>query len=94
MFQVVEPGGERKRKVPDMNSFAGLMQLFSMLNPPQRTQQSAENQIALIYANGPILPSVESLFNSMPVITPNALKEAFEKTRTDASVSGGCAAHR
>ena len=85
--QVVEPGSERKRKVPDMNSFAGLMQLFSMLNPPQRTQSdAAENQIALIYANGPILPSVESLFASMPIITPNELKEAFEKARTDDSV--------
>ena len=84
--QVVEPGSERKRKVPDMNSFAGLMQLFSMLNPPQRTQPTSENQIALIYANGPILPNVESLFASMPIITPNELKEAFEKARTDDSV--------
>lgn len=84
--QVVEPGSERERKVPDMNSFAGLMQLFSMLNPPQRAQPTSENQIALIYANGPILPSVESLFASVPVITPNELKEAFEKARTDDSV--------
>lgn len=84
--QVVEPGSERKRKVPDMNSFAGLMQLFSMLNPPQRSQPTSENQIALIYANGPILPSVESLFASTSVITPNALKTAFEKARTDDSV--------
>ncbi len=84
--QVVEPGSERERKVPDMNSFAGLMQLFSMLNPPQRSQPTSENQIALIYANGPILPSVESLFASMPIITPNELKEAFEKARTDDSV--------
>ena len=85
--QVVEPSSERKRKVPDMNSFAGLMQLFSMLNPPQRARSGAgENQIALIYANGPILPNVESLFASMSVITPNTLKEAFEKARTDDSV--------
>ena len=84
--QVVESGGERKRKVPDMNSFAGLMQLFSMLNPPQRTQPTSENQIALIYANGPILPNVESLFSSMATITPSVLKEAFEKARTDDSV--------
>ncbi len=84
--QVVEPDGERKRKVPDMNSFAGLMQLFSMLNPPQRSQPTSENQIALIYANGPILPSIESLFGSMAVITPSVLKEAFEKVRTDNSV--------
>ncbi len=84
--QVMEPGSERKRKVPDMNSFAGLMQLFSILNPPQRTQPTSENQIALIYANGPILPSVESLLASMPVITPDELKEAFEKARTDDSV--------
>ena len=85
--EVVKPDYERKRKVPDMNSFVGLMQLFSMLNPPQRTQRgTAENQIALIYADGPILPSVESLFASMPVITPSVLKEAFEKARTDDSV--------
>ena len=85
--QVVKPDYERKRKVPDMNSFAGLMQLLSMLNPPQRTGvSSAENQIALIYADGPILPNVESLFASMPVIMPETLKEAFKKARTDASV--------
>ena len=84
--EVVKPDYERKRKVPDMNSFAGLMQLFSMLNPPQRTQPTSENQIALIYASGPILPSVESLFGSMPAITPSVLKEAFEKARTDDSV--------
>ena len=85
--QVVKPDYERKRKVPDMNSFAGLMQLLSMLNPPQRTPTStAANQIALIYANGPILPNVESFFASMPVITPETLKEAFEKARTDDSV--------
>ena len=84
--QVVESSSERKRKVPDMNSFAGLMQLFSMFNPPQRASNTAENQIALIYANGPILPDIESLFGSIPVVTPNTLKEAFEKARTDDSV--------
>ena len=85
--QVAKPDYERKRKVPDMNSFAGLMQLFSLLNPPQRTPTNlAENQIALIYADGPILPNVESLFASMPVIMPETLKAAFEKARTDASV--------
>jgi len=84
--QIVKPDYERKRKVPDMNSFAGLMQLLSMLNPPQRARSTAENQIALIYANGPILPNIESFFASMPVITPKTLKEAFEKARTDDSV--------
>ena len=85
--QVVKPDYERKRKVPDMNSFAGLMQLLSMLNPPRQARtDTAENQIALIYANGPILPNIESFFASMPVITPETLKEAFEKARTDDSV--------
>ena len=85
--KVVEPDFERKRKVPNMNSFAGLMQLFSMLNPPQRTQRAGENRIALIYANGPILPDVDdSLFSTMPVITPDALAEAFEKARTDDAI--------
>ena len=83
---VVKPSFERKRKVPDMNSFAGLMQLFSMLNPPQRAQAAAENQIALIYASGPILPDIDSPFISMSAITPKELKKAFEKARTDDTV--------
>ena len=84
--QVVKPGFERKRKVPDMNSFAGLMQLFSMLNPPQRAQAAAEHQIALIYASGPILPNIDSPFISMSAVTPKELKKAFEKARTDDTV--------
>ena len=84
--QVVKPGFERKRKVPDMNSFAGLMQLFSMLNPPQRAQAAAAHQIALIYASGPILPDIDSPFIAMSAITPKALKKAFEKARTDDTV--------
>ncbi len=84
--QVVKTGFERKRKVPDMNSFAGLMQLFSMLNPPQRAQAAAENQIALIYASGPILPDIDSPFISMSAVTPKELKKAFEKARTDDTV--------
>lgn len=85
--QVVKPDFDRKRKVPDMNSFAGLMQLLSMLSPPQRTRANTEeNQIALIYASGPILPDVDMLFPSTSVITPSELKKAFEKARTDATV--------
>ena len=84
--QVVKPSFERKRTVPDMNSFAGLMQLFSILNPPQRARAAGENQIALIYASGPILPDIDSPFISMSAITPKELKQAFEKTRTNKSV--------
>ena len=85
--QVVKPDYERKRAVPDMNSFAGLMQLLTMLNPPQRTRTgTAENQIALIYASGPILPDFDSFLASMSVVTPKTLKKAFEKARTDDSV--------
>ena len=84
--QVVKPGSERQRKVPDMNSFAGMMQLFSILSPPQRAQATSENQIALIYASGAILPDIGSIFMPMSVITPKTLKKAFEKARTDDSV--------
>jgi protease-4 len=84
--QVVKPSFERKRTVPNMNSFAGLMQLFSILNPPQRARAAGENQIALIYASGPILPDIDSPFISMSAITPKALKKAFEKARTDDAV--------
>ena len=84
-IQVVS-SSEGKRKVPNMNSFAGLMQLFNMLNPPQRAQPAAEKQIALIYASGPILMSAEPLLTSMPIITPKVFKKAFQKARTDDSV--------
>ncbi len=84
--QVVKPGSERQRKVPDMNSFAGLMQLMSILSPPQRAQANAENQIALIYASGAVLPDIDTIFTPMAVITPKTLKKAFEKARTDDSV--------
>ena len=84
--QVVKPSFERKRTVPDMNSFAGLMQLFSILNPPQRAQAAGENQIALIYASGAILPDIDSPFIAMSAITPKTLKKAFEKARTDDAV--------
>ena len=84
--QVVKPSFERKRTVPNMNSFAGLMQLFSILNPPQRARAAGEHQIALIYASGPILPDIDSPFISMSAITPKALKKAFEKARTDDAV--------
>lgn len=84
--QVGKPGSERERKVPDMNSFAGLMQLLTILSPPQRAQATAENQIALIYASGAILPDIDTIFAPMSVVTPKALKKAFEKARTDDSV--------
>ena len=84
--QIVKPSFERKRTVPNMNSFAGLMQLFSILNPPQRARAAGENQIALIYASGPILPDIDSPFISMSAITPKELKKAFEKARTDDAV--------
>ena len=86
--KVVEPDFERKRKVPNMNSFAGLMQLFTMLNPPQRAQSgTVKDRIALVYANGPILPDVDdSLFSAMSVITPDTLEKAFLKVRTDDTI--------
>ena len=81
------PGSERKRKAPDLNSFAGLMQLFSMLNPPQRARAATgDNHIAVIYASGPILPDINSIPIPIAMITPKVLKKAFEKARTDDSV--------
>ncbi len=84
--QVVKPDYERKRNVPDMNSLAGLMQLLNLLNPPQRAKSTAENQIALIYANGPILPDINQLLPPTSVIMPSKLKAAFKKARTDDTV--------
>ncbi len=85
--QVVTQDGEKKRKIPDMNSFAGMMQLFSMFNPPQRAKaRPADNQIALIYASGPILPDFDSPFATMSMITPKTLKKAFQKARSDDAI--------
>lgn len=84
--EIVEPD-EKKRKMPNMNSFTGLMQFFSMLNPPQRARRRpAANQLALIYASGPILPDLGSSFSTMSVITPKSLSKAFQKARSDDSV--------
>lgn len=86
-IQIAKPGGSKKRKVPDMNSFAGLLQLFSMLNPPQRAQaRRSDTQLALIYANGPILLSGDPFLTAMPVVTPTVLKSAFQKARTDNTI--------
>lgn len=86
-IQLITQDSKKKSKVPDMNSFAGLMQLFSLLNPPQRAKaRPAENQIALIYASGPILPDFDSPFPTMSMITPKALKKAFEKARADDAI--------
>lgn len=81
---VYTPDSERKRRVPDMSSFAGIMQLFSMLNAPQRTQPKAElPKIALIYASGPVLTGGDDIFATSAIITPSELREAFEKARED-----------
>ncbi|MCG9129043.1 signal peptide peptidase SppA [Candidatus Poribacteria bacterium] len=86
LVEVVEPDN-KKRKMPNMNSFTGLMQFFSMLNPPQRARRRpAANQLALIYASGPILPNLGSSFSTMSVITPKSLSKAFQKARSDDSV--------
>ena len=86
IVKVVKPD-ENKRKIPNMNSFTGLMQFFSMLNPPRRARhRPAENQLALIYASGPILPDLGSTFSTLSVITPKSLTAAFQKARSDDSV--------
>ncbi|MYG00346.1 signal peptide peptidase SppA [Candidatus Poribacteria bacterium] len=85
--EVAPKDTEKKRKVPDMNSFAGMMQLFSMLNPQQRAKpRLADKQIALIYASGPILPDINSPFPTMSMIAPKGLKDAFKKARSDDAV--------
>ena len=84
---LVEQNDKKKRKMPNMNSFAGMMQLLSMFSPPQRAKaRPAENQLALIYANGPILPDLDSPFSTMSMITPKVLNEAFKKARSDDAV--------
>ena len=87
MAKVVKADDKKKQKMPDMNSFAGLMQLFTMFSPPQKARvRPADKQIALIYATGPILPNINSPFTTMSMITPKTMKDAFEKARADDSV--------
>ena len=81
---VRKPDSKRKRRAPDMSSFAGIMQLFSMLNTAQRAQPKTEEpKIALIYASGPIMTGVDDIFATSAAITPKELREAFEKARED-----------
>lgn len=85
--EVAKQDDKTKRKVPDMNSFTGMMQLLRMLNPPQHAKaRPAENQLALIYASGPILPDFDSPFPTMSMITPKTLKKALEKARSDNAI--------
>lgn len=85
--EVAKQDDKKKRKVPDMNSFMGMMELFKMFNPPQRAKaRPAENQLALIYASGPILPDLDSPFPTTSMITPKTLKRAFEKARSDNAI--------
>ncbi len=85
--EVAKQDDKTKRKVPDMNSFMGMMELFKILNPPQRAKaRPAENQLALIYASGPILPDLDSPFPTTSMITPKTLKKAFEKARSDNAI--------
>jgi len=85
--EVAKQDDKTKRKVPDMNSFMGMMELFKMFNPPQRAKtRPAENQLALIYASGPILPDFDSPLPTMSMITPKTLKKAFEKARSDNAI--------
>ncbi len=85
--QVVIRDTDKKRTMPDMNSFAGMMQLFNMLSPQQRAKpRPADKQIALIYASGPILPDIDSPFPTLSMITPKALKGAFKKARSNDAV--------
>ncbi len=85
--EVAKQDDKKKRKVPDMNSFMGMMELFKMLNPPQGAKtRPAENQLALIYASGPILPNFDSPFPTTSMITPKTLKKAFEKARSDDAI--------
>ena len=78
---------KKKRKVPDLNSPFGLMQLFSMFTSPQRARaKAADKQIALIYASGPILPDLNSPFSTTSLISPKTFKKAFEKAREDDAI--------
>ena len=84
---VVEDGSKKKKTVPNLNTFGGLMQFFNMLNPqPRAKAKHAENQLALIYASGPILPNVNTILPTTSLITPKTIKKAFEKARSEKSI--------
>ena len=72
--------GKKRRRMPDLNSPFGLMQLLSMLTSSQRAgPRPADKQIALIYASGPILPNINSPFPTTSLISPKTFKKAFKK---------------
>lgn len=85
--QVVKDDDTKKRKMPDTSNVLGLMQLFNMFTSPQRAKaRPADKQIALIYASGPIIPSISTPFTTTSMITPKTLKKAFKKARNDDAV--------
>ena len=75
---------KKGRKLPDLNSPFGLMQLLNMLTSSQRARpRAADKQIALIYASGPILPDISMPFSTTSLISPKTFKKAFKKARED-----------
>ncbi len=82
--QLSTTDAKKKRKVPDLNSPFGLMQILSMFTSSQRARpRPADKQIALIYASGPILPDMNSPFSTTSLISPKTFKKAFKKVRED-----------
>ena len=85
--EVAKIDEKKKRKTIDLNNPMAIFQLFNMLSPPQRARpRPADKQIALIYASGPILPDINSLFPTMSLISPKTFKKAFEKAREDDTI--------
>lgn len=85
--EVAKKGEKKKRKTIDLNNPMAIFQLFSMFSPPQRAKpRAADNQIALIYASGPILPDINSPFSTTSIISPKTFKKAFEKAREDDAI--------
>ena len=85
--EVAKKDEKKKRKPIDLNNPMAIFQLFSMFSPPQRAKpRPADNQIALIYASGPILPDINSPFSTMSLISPKTFKKAFEKARENDAI--------
>lgn len=72
--------GERKKKPIDMNSPFAFFQLMGAPKASTRTNQPA---IAVIYADGAIMPDVPDGADDTGVVTPRRIREALDRALKD-----------
>jgi protease-4 len=87
-IELVSDYGKQTKQTQELTGFAGFMKFLSMLTTANRPSgQTGRPKIALIYANGMIMPNTPTdPFSTGQVITPNQAAKALREAREDNSI--------